>query len=94
MSSEVDFDIFDEMVIPKMGAPDTVKTPQYMRCQTEEHFEQMAREKVAREHKTPLSHTVLVKFGFLKENCFHISQTKFQFQAERIECSDYLLSAV
>jgi hypothetical protein len=39
MSSEVDFDIFDEMVIPKMGAPDTVKTPQFMRCQTEEHFD-------------------------------------------------------
>jgi hypothetical protein len=30
MSSEIEMDVFDEMVIPKMGAPDTVKTDKYM----------------------------------------------------------------
>jgi len=36
-----------------------------MQVQTEEHFKDLAEEKIRREHTSPLSQSVLVKFGFI-----------------------------
>lgn len=80
-----------------MSAPATVKSSQFLECQTEEHFDKMAKQKITREHTTPLSHSVLVKFGFfLKESGsgYHLGNQKVPLTAEQIECSDFLLSAV
>lgn len=69
----------------------------FLEAQTDEHFDKMARAKIEREHRTPLSQQVLVKFGFLfneSSSGYHLGVQKVALASEQLECPDWLLSAV
>lgn len=86
---------FDDEVSVKIGVPPLNAV--FMEAQTEKHFEDLAREKMRREHLAPLSRHVLVKFGFLfNENHagYYLGEQKVPLQTEKLQCSDWLLNAV
>ena len=59
----------------KIPAPPAVVKTDYLARQSEEHFDDLAKEKVKNEKAHPLSQTVLVKFGFLKSELgYHVGQ--------------------
>ena len=89
------FEYLGGVVDVKIDAPAALNSESFMRLQTEEHFESMAQVKNHRQHSEPLSRTVLVKFGFLKDGTgFHLGSDKFRFKEENIEYPDAILLAV
>ncbi len=87
--------MFDDTVNVQIGVPPL--NAAFMEAQTEQHFENLAKEKIRREHLTPLSQNVLVKFGFsFNENHsgYHLGEIKVPLQTEQLQCSEWLLTAV
>jgi hypothetical protein len=94
LDDEDTFDYLGGVVDVKLDAPASLKSQTFMELQSEEHFSNMAQIKNQREHIEPLSRTVLVKFGFLKDGSgFHLGPDKYPLKQDKTEYPETLLLA-